>query len=137
MFKIGKREKKQPQNSKEVLVELDTLAKKLESVSGELKALVEKSKGFVQRVGIVRFSPFPEVGGDQSFSIALLDENNNGIVLTSLYSRETSRVYAKPIKAGQSSYVLSNEEKEAITRAQNINSQPPNPKPDDKNNKSK
>jgi hypothetical protein len=68
-------------------------------------------------VGIVRFNPFSEVGGDQSFSIALLNENDDGVVITSLYTRQENRVYGKPIKNSQSEYSLSEEEKKAIEKA--------------------
>jgi hypothetical protein len=66
---------------------------------------------------VLRYNPFDNVGGDQSFSIALLDANNNGFVITSLYAREGTRVFAKPIKNGESEFPLSEEEKEAINRA--------------------
>jgi len=70
-------------------------------------------------VGIIRFNPFSEVGGDQSFSLALLNESNDGVVITSLYTRQENRVYGKPIKNGQSEYTLSEEEKQAIEKAKN------------------
>jgi len=57
------------------------------------------------------------LGGDQSFSIALLDKQNSGVVITSLYTRDGNRVYAKPIENGTSEYTLSKEEKEALSRA--------------------
>lgn len=69
----------------------------------------------IHRVGTLRFNPFRDLGGDQSFSVALLDGNNNGVILSSLYSRDGVRVYAKAINAGQSiKYPLTEEEKEAI-----------------------
>jgi len=71
----------------------------------------------IQKVGIVRFNPFQDTGGNQSFAIALLDYYNNGLVISSLHSREGTRVYTKPIKKGQSEYSLSEEEKEAINKA--------------------
>lgn len=71
----------------------------------------------VQKVGVIRFNPFEEVGGDQSFAAALLDSEDNGVVLSSLYTREGTRVYAKPIVRGESKYHLSAEEREAIRRA--------------------
>jgi hypothetical protein len=60
----------------------------------------------IQRVGLVRFNPFQEVGGDQSFAIALLDQHGNGVVLSSLHNRAETRVYAKPIEGGRSRYAL-------------------------------
>jgi len=64
----------------------------------------------IQKVGVIRFNPFKDTGGDQSFAIALLDKDNNGLVISSLYSREGTRVYTKPIKDGNSKYHLSEEE---------------------------
>jgi Protein of unknown function (DUF4446) len=71
----------------------------------------------VQRVGLVRFNPFDETGGDQSFDIALLDQHGNGLVLSSLHNRTETRVYAKPIEEGRSSYTLSDEEEQALNQA--------------------
>jgi len=73
----------------------------------------------VQKVGLVRFDAFPDIGGEQSFALALLDGNMNGVVLSNLYGRTDSRVYAKEIVNGNSAHTLSNEEKEAIRRAGN------------------
>jgi hypothetical protein len=72
----------------------------------------------IHKVGLLRFNPFREVGGDQSFALALLDDENNGLVLSSLYSREGVRIYAKSIQDGASSkYPLTEEEKQAISIA--------------------
>lgn len=74
----------------------------------------------LQQVGVVRFNPFRDMGGDQSFAVALLDGRNNGIVVSSLHSREATRVYAKPIISGESPHTLSEEEAEAIQRARTV-----------------
>ncbi len=71
----------------------------------------------IQKIGVVRFNPFKDTGGNQSFAIAILDSKNNGFILSSLYSREGTRIYAKPIKNAISSYRLSKEEEEAIKKA--------------------
>jgi hypothetical protein len=71
----------------------------------------------VQRSATVRFNAFPDTGSDQSFAIALLDANGDGVVLSSLYGRNESRVYAKPIKGEKSTYQLTGEEKDAIAKA--------------------
>lgn len=102
---------------KEILAQLEKLRGDLEKISKELKELEEKNEFHIQKVGMVRFNPFQEIGGNQSFSLALLDANDNGVVITGLYTREGSRVYGKPIKNGQSEYLLSEEEKEAIEKA--------------------
>ena len=117
MFKFFKKSREEPENLKEVLAILRGLEKNLDKLSEELDNLKKKNRFSIQKVGIVRFNPFAEVGGNQSFSIALLDENNDGIVISSLYSREANRVYGKPIKKGESSYLLSREEQKAINQA--------------------
>jgi len=72
----------------------------------------------VQKVGVVRFNPFKETGSDQSFSIALLDTNNTGMTISGLFTREGTRLYVKPLLAGESKYPLTDEEKEAIELAE-------------------
>lgn len=71
----------------------------------------------IQRVGVVRFNPFQDVGGNQSFAVALLDAKGNGLVLTGLYGRTEQRLYAKPLQAYRSPFPLSAEEQEAIRQA--------------------
>ena len=72
----------------------------------------------IQKVGVVRFNPFKETGSDQSFSIALLDPNDNGMTISGLFTREGTRLYVKPLANGESKYPLSSEEKEAIDTAE-------------------
>ncbi len=91
--------------------------KDIESIFKEILRLSAISKKSFQKIGVVRFNPFKEVGGDQSFSIALLDAQNNGFVITGLYERETNRIYAKPVENSSSKYPLSEEEKQAIEKA--------------------
>ena len=117
MFKFFKKRKKEPENLKEVLSQFKGLEKNFEKISEEIENLKKESKFSIQKIGIVRYNPFSEVGGDQSFSIALLDGNDDGIVITSLYSREENRVFGKSIKGGISEYSLSEEEKQVIEKA--------------------
>jgi len=117
MFNFFKKRKKEPENFREILAYFKNLEKSFEKLSKELENLKEESKLSIQKVGIVRFNPFSEVGSDQSFSIALLDGNNDGIVITSLYAREGNRIYGKSVKASLSKYSLSKEEKSAIEKA--------------------
>ena len=117
MFNIGKKTKEEPENLEELLSSFKELKKDFEKISKELKALKKEHKFSVQKVGIVRYNPFSGVGSNQSFSIALLDGNNNGIVITSLYAQDGNRVYGKSVKNGQSEYSLSGEEKKAISKA--------------------
>ena len=76
-------------------------------------------EGCIQKIGIVRYSAFKDTGSDLSFALAMLDENNNGVVLNGIYSREMSNIYAKPIENGKSAYTISEEEKKAIDKAIN------------------
>jgi len=125
MFKFLNKNKKEPENLEEVLTQFKNLKEDFEKISQELENLKKENKFSVQRIGMVRFNPFKGVGSDQSFSVALLDANDSGIVITSLYTREENRIYGKPIKAGQSEYQLSEEEKKAIAQAKGLG----NPKP--------
>jgi hypothetical protein len=71
----------------------------------------------LQHVGVVRFNPYHDTGGDYSFAVALLDAAGAGVVITGLYHRDRCRVYAKPVRAWESSYTLTDEEREAIEGA--------------------
>jgi len=81
------------------------------------KLLEKMANQSIQKVSIVRFNPFKETGGNQSFAIALLDPQDNGLVISSLFTREGNRIYSKPIENGQSKYPLSKEELEALKKA--------------------
>lgn len=72
----------------------------------------------IQKIGLVRFNAFKDVGSDLSFAVALLDREDNGVVFNGIYGSESSNIYAKPIKNGESSYQLSDEEKYAIEIAE-------------------
>ena len=101
----------------EQIKKTEKIEKDLENNIKQILKLEENSQRSFQKIGIIRFNPFREVGGNQSFSIALLDLNNNGFVVTSHYGRETNRVYTKEIKNGKSGYSLSEEEKKAVKQA--------------------
>ncbi len=71
----------------------------------------------VQNIALTRYNAFEGVGGDQSFSLVLLKGNGEGVLISGLYGRDESRVYAKPIENGESPYQLSDEEQEAVKEA--------------------
>lgn len=71
----------------------------------------------VQKVGVIRYNPFDEVGGNLCYALAILDTENNGVVLNGIHSRTGSFTYAKPIQLGVSEYVLSEEELKALEMA--------------------
>lgn len=84
----------------------------------EIVGLIDKSSYHLQRVALFRYNPYDDTGGDQSFSLALLDDKGNGIIVTSLHSRSGTRVFAKPvISGGSAKYRFSKEEEEVIKRA--------------------
>ena len=89
----------------------------IKDVAKNLKLIESANKLHVQKIGIVRFNPFNETGGDHSFTIALLNGKDTGIVLTGLHTRERTRMYLKPIENGKSEYELSSEEIKAIQKA--------------------
>ena len=93
---------------------LEAAIRSLHATDKEQQQLIE---GAVRRVGLVRYDAFEDVGGRLSFSCALLDDNGNGVVVTSINGRQDTRVYAKPILGGKSGYNLSVEEDEAIRHA--------------------
>lgn len=89
----------------------------VERLKSETKRLENLLQYCVQRIGLVRFNAFEDTGSDLSFALALLDDKNNGVVLSSLYGRSESRIYAKPVINLQSKYVLSAEEQKALKLA--------------------
>lgn len=95
----------------------NSLSAQLEQTQSELTDLRNVCQQHVQKVGILRYNAFDDVGGEQSFSLALLDANATGVVISGLCGREETRVYAKPVKAGRSTHNLSDEEITAIARA--------------------
>jgi uncharacterized protein DUF4446 len=78
---------------------------------------IASQAGAIQRVGVVQFNPYHDTGGEYSFSVALLDENGTGLLLTGLYHRDQSRVYAKEVRSWTSDQELMAEERQAIERA--------------------
>lgn len=79
-----------------------------------IRQLVNKS---LHKISIVRFCAFEDIGSDLSYAIAMLDEANNGLVMSSIFGREESRSYVKPIVNGTSTYTLTEEEKQALQKA--------------------
>lgn len=92
--------------------------KQVEEAFKRIGYLEEDGKLHIQRVGLVRFNPFKELGGDHSFSLAFLDAKDSGIIITSLHTRDRTRVYMKDVKKGKSSFELSADEKRALAIAE-------------------
>lgn len=99
------------QKVNQALVTVNALQERTESLE---KAMPRT----LQWIGSVRFNPFRHTGGAQSFALALVDDRGDGFVLSSLHARENTRVYAKPLHQWASEHMLTDEEKQAIERAQ-------------------
>ncbi len=93
------------------------LEKSIKDAFLKIKGLEGITQRTIQKTSVVRFNPFNEMGGNQSFVIALLDANDNGMVISSLFVKEGSRIYTKTIKKGKPDYKLSKEEQEALKKA--------------------
>lgn len=89
-------------------------------IKEQCKKMSNEIAGCIQKVGLVRYNAFKDTGSDLSFTLAILNKENTGIVLNGIYSRDMSNIYAKPVENGESKYTLSEEEKEAINKAINI-----------------
>ncbi|MFH1547545.1 MAG: DUF4446 family protein [bacterium] len=97
---------------------LDKCTNDVERMNIEFEKIRKDTSMFFRKVGLVRFQAFEGTGGDQSFSLALLDVNNNGFILSGIYGRDMSKVYAKEIRGGKvSKYKLTDEEQEALKKA--------------------
>lgn len=104
---------------KEYINSVENVQKTNKEIVNYCENIDKKVSTCIQKIGIVRYNAFKDTGSDLSFSLAILDDYNNGVVLNGIYARDSSNIYAKPVENGASKYVLSNEEKEAINRAIN------------------
>jgi hypothetical protein len=93
-------------------------AEAVRQLRAQQEELTATARRAVQKIGMVRYSAFADTGGDQSFAVALLDREGNGALLNGLFHRTECRVYAKPVEGWRSRYSLSDEEEEAIRKAQ-------------------
>ncbi|MNO66221.1 hypothetical protein D3C76_570040 [compost metagenome] len=104
-----------------LLIDLKMQQEKIEVVQEDQKMQLAKLNHLVPKkkakIGITRYNAFGERGNDLSFSIAFINDEKDGVVLTGLYNRDGSYVYAKPLTKGESSHVLSPEERQAIDLA--------------------
>ena len=108
-------------NLEELLVQYTKKLNNLLEHDKEMQASIEHMektvKNCVQKVGVVRYQAIPNMGADLSYTVALMDENNDGVVLNGIYGRDGCYTYAKPLEQGKSSYNLSEEEEQAIKKA--------------------
>ena len=104
---------------KQYIRNVEEVKAKNEEIISYCKRLDDHIGKCTQKIGVVRYNAFKDTGSDLSFTLAMLNEYNDGVVLNGIYARDMSNIYAKPIENGKSKYVLSDEEKEAIDKAIN------------------
>src|SRR3990170_4874226 len=100
-----------------LIKDLESLQKSKNKIETDIDNIENRLKKSIRGLSTVRFNPFKDSGGNQSFAIAMLNEDGDGVILSSLYSRERMSVFAKPVKNHVSEYDLTNEEQEALKTA--------------------
>lgn len=99
----------------------EIFSNELSLIKKEIGRISENSKYYFQKYGLVRFNPFERVGGEQSFVIAFLDKEDNGLTINFIYTKEGLRIYPKEVRLGKGvNFELSQEEKEAIKNSKKI-----------------
>lgn len=117
-FFLGKKAKDLEDTIEILEKNINNLTSAKEKIEKELNEINKKLKKSIRGLETIRFNPFPDQGSNQSFAIGILNEEKDGVVISSLYSRERMSIFAKPIKNGKSEYELSVEEKEALKKAE-------------------
>ncbi len=97
--------------------DVQSLQGRLEGLESAQREMADCLRSTIQKVGLVRFDAFEDVGGKLSFAVAFLDDHGDGVVVSSINGRRETRIYAKPIRKGESIYALSAEERGALARA--------------------
>lgn len=117
------RKRKTDVNMEKLLIDCVAKAESIDEKYAKILEIVEDMQKNMQyccqKVGIVRYNPFEEMGGNLCFAVAILDAENTGIVINGIHSRTGTFTYAKPVELGVSTYILSKEEQEAIDKAKN------------------
>lgn len=104
-----------------LLSEVDIAKKDIEMLKKRCDTIIEDGRLHIQKIGLLRFNPFKDTGGDQSFILALVDGHDTGVVISGLYSRSGTRWYAKQVIAGKGvEHELSDEEKQAVKSARSF-----------------
>jgi len=119
IFKRKPKNLEELKNAKEVIKYIEALENKITLLEDRIKKQEEDSLNNFSKFSILRFNSFSDMGGDQSFTIALLNKKSNGFILTSLFHKDTQRVFTKPIVNGISKYQLLKEEEIILKKAIN------------------
>jgi hypothetical protein len=113
MFSFTKKNKK-VENVKEAVEKIEALEAKIEELFSEVEKIKKENESNIQKVKLLRYNPFNDMGGDQSFTIALLNKKDDGVIITSIFNQEKSRVFGKQIVKGKSTHALSKEEENIL-----------------------
>jgi hypothetical protein len=109
------------QNLIKYLEGLSQIEKQNSQAINDLKSVVDsvinKNKFHLQKISLLKFNPFEEVGGEHSFSLCMLNDNDTGVILTGLHTRDRTRVYLKEVKRGKAQLELSREESKVLRDA--------------------
>ena len=117
-FFLGKKAKDLEDTISILEGEITKLNKAKDNTEKEIISINTKLKKSIRGLETIRFNPFPDQGSNQSFAVGMLNEEGDGLVISSLYSRDRMSVFAKPVKNGKSEYELSTEEKMALEKAE-------------------
>jgi hypothetical protein len=96
---------------------INQLEEKEEKIDNHLKTIDDRLNKSIRSIETVRFNPFVDAGSNQSFAISFMNDEGNGVVMSSLYARDRMSIFAKPIVKGKSEFELSSEEKEVLDRS--------------------
>lgn len=117
-FFLGKKAKDLEDTIESLEKDIADLKNKERNIERNIAILDDKMRKAIRGVETIRFNPFSDQGSNQSFAIGMLNEDGDGVVISSLYSRERMSIFAKPIKSNKSDFELSSEEKEVLKRAE-------------------
>ncbi len=116
-FFAGKKAKDLEENITTLEESISNLKLAKEKIEKELAEVNKKLRKSIRGLETIRFNPFSDQGSNQSFAVGMVNEDGDGVVFSSLYSRERMSIFAKPIKNGKSEYELTAEEKEVLNKA--------------------
>jgi len=117
-FFLGKKAKDLEDTIVKLEEHITALKSAQEKTEKNITEINQKLKKSIRGLETIRFNPFPDQGSNQSFAVGMLNEEGDGVVVSSLYSRERMSVFAKPIKMGKSEYELTEEEKAVLKKAE-------------------
>lgn len=102
---------------KKYIEEVESISIENKEIEKYCDKLNNKTDQCIRKIGLIRYNAYKDTGSNLSFALAMLNEDNSGVVLNGIYSRDTSNIYCKTVEKGVSSYALSKEEEEAISKA--------------------